>query len=356
MRCFSFVALCVAAFLCVQCSSFDKEILLVGSYTSAQNGVGFRNFSFDDKTGELAQISGLTISNASYLTVIGKNAYVVTEQSEESSAITTVALERGAREISIRNRMLLGQSNPCFISGNDSALYVANYTQGSMSVVGLDKNALPIENVRSFFFYGAGSDTIRQKSPHVHCAYVMPKGEAVYATDLGTDRLYLLKDNQIDTFYVTPGSGPRHLEFSAKGDRAYLLNELSGTVMVFERDLEDGALTLVQEIQADQSGARGSGDIHLSADGRFLYSSHRLQNDGIAIFRVLDGGRLEYVGYQNTGVHPRNFVISPSGDFILVACKGDNSIEVYRRDKKSGLLSFLRKTKVHQAVCLKFVP
>ena len=171
-----------------------------------------------------------------------------------------------------------------------------------------------------------------------------------------SDRLYLLKDNQIDTFYVTPGSGPRHLEFSAKGDRAYLLNELSGTVMVFERDLEDGALTLVQEIQADQSGARGSGDIHLSADGRFLYSSHRLQNDGIAIFRVLDGGRLEYVGYQNTGVHPRNFVISPSGDFILVACKGDNSIEVYRRDKKSGLLSFLRKTKVHQAVCLKFVP
>lgn len=80
---------------------------------------------------------------------------------------------------------------------------------------------------------------------------------------------------------LAPGSGPRHAVFSADGRFAYLITELSGEVMAFTYDGD--SLRLMQTIQADTLDARGSADIHLSQDGRFLYASNRLKGDGLAI-------------------------------------------------------------------------
>jgi len=41
-----------------------------------------------------------------------------------------------------------------------------------------------------------------------------------------------------------------------------------------------------QVIAADTVKARGSADIHVSPDGRYLYASNRLKADGIAIFSI----------------------------------------------------------------------
>lgn len=85
--------------------------------------------------------------------------------------------------------------------------------------------------------------------------------------------------------FATPsgGVGPRHFDFHPDGGRyLYLLGELSGEVIVY--DYSFGELTQKQVIAADTTGARGSADIHISPDGRFLYASNRLQADGIAIF------------------------------------------------------------------------
>ena len=62
-------------------------------------------------------------------------------------------------------------------------------------------------------------------------------------------------------------------------------------------------------------GAKGSGDIHISPDGKFLYASNRLKADGIAIFSInQEEGTLTKTGYQLTGIHPRNFIISGTDD------------------------------------------
>ena len=116
------------------------------------------------------------------------------------------------------------------------------------------------------------------------------------------------------------GSGPRHLTFSPNGHYAYLINELSGTVIAFE--YKDGDLKEMQTIAADTVNAQGSADIHISPDGKFLYASNRLKADGIAIFNIHpDNGMLSKAGYQLTGIHPRNFIITPNGKYLLVACR-----------------------------------
>ena len=103
------------------------------------------------------------------------------------------------------------------------------------------------------------------------------------------------------------------------------------------------------------AGARGGADIHVSPDGKFLYASVRLKNDGIAIFKIKPDGTLEKVGYQNTGKHPRNFAITPNGKYLLVACRDDNRIEVYERNAETGLLtSTARAMQVSQPACIQF--
>ena len=152
------------------------------------------------------------------------------------------------------------------------------------------------------------------------------------------------------------GSGPRHLTFAPNGNYAYLINELSGTVIAFE--YKDGNLKEIQTIAADTVGAKGSGDIHISPDGKFLYASNRLKADGIAIFRIdSENGKLTKTGYQLTGVHPRNFIITPNGKYLLVACRDSNAIQVYERDADTGLLTDIQKDiKVDKPVYIKFVP
>lgn len=117
------------------------------------------------------------------------------------------------------------------------------------------------------------------------------------------------------------------------------------------------SLTWMQTIQADMLDARGSADIHLSPDGRHLYASNRLKGDGLAIFQINgEDGTLTKVGYQPTGIHPRNFIITPNGKYVLVACRDTNEIQVFARDASTGLLTDTRQSiKTTKPVCLKFI-
>ena len=76
-----------------------------------------------------------------------------------------------------------------------------------------------------------------------------------------------------------------------------------------------------------------------SANTRFLYTTNRLVDDGISILAVdKESGRLNKIGYQPTGIHPRNFNISPSCRFLLCACRDSGVIQVFLIDSASGLL------------------
>ena len=154
---------------------------------------------------------------------------------------------------------------------------------------------------------------------------------------------------------LEPASGPRHICFSKDGRFAYLINEISGKVTTLSYDGK--CLTPIQYIEADTVNAQGSADIHLSPDGKFLYASNRLKADGIAIFSVnQETGLLTKAGYQLTGIHPRNFVMTPDGKYLLVACRDSNVVQIFSRDKETGLLVDTgKRIETSKPVCLKFI-
>lgn len=127
--------------------------------------------------------------------------------------------------------------------------------------------------------------------------------------------------------------------------------------MVTAFSYHNGQLKSIQYIPSDTVGAQGSADIHITPDGRFLYASNRLENDGLAIFSVdANTGKLTRIGYQPTGIHPRNFIITPNGKFLLVANRDSNSIQVFSINQETGLLTDTGNTIASsKPVCLKFV-
>ena len=133
------------------------------------------------------------------------------------------------------------------------------------------------------------------------------------------------------------------------------MSELAGTVTVFSN--KAGKLTRIQTIASDSVGGRGGADIHMSPDGRYIYASNRLKADGISIFKVNTmNGKLKKTGYQLTGIHPRNFAITPNGKYLLCACRDSNTIQIYERNQDTGMLTLQSTTiDLKKPVCIKLL-
>lgn len=348
--------------------------MVVGTYTAGESkSKGIYSFRFNEDDGTATPLSEVAIENPSYLTPSsdGKFIYAVSEFNDERAAVNALAFDKEIGTFHLLNTQKTKGGDPCYLITNGKNVITANYSGGSVSVFPIckDGSLLPTSDVIQF--QGSGIDKERQEKPHLHCVRITPDGKYLFADDLGTDQIHkfiihpnadsenketFLKEGDPTSFQVTAGSGPRHLTFSPNGKYAYLINELSGTVITFQYN--DGILKETQVIAADTVGAKGSADIHISPDGKFLYASNRLKADGIAIFSIHpNDGTLTKVGYQLTGIHPRNFIITPNGKFLLVACRDSNAIQVYERNPETGLIKNIYKDiKIDRPVCLKFIP
>lgn len=343
--------------------------MLIGTYTDREDK-GLYSFRFNQETAECAPLSEAKASNPSYLTISDDNkfVYVVNEDGGEEDAVSAFSFNVNKGTMKYLNQQPSGGVAPCYIVSNGKNVVTANYGGGSISVLPIRNDGTLSPAADVIRFSGSGADPARQGSPHLHCVRFSPDGKCLFATDLGTDRIYkyevnqsadyrngekFLREGMPHVFKLSLESGPRHLTFSPNGDRAYLINELSGAVMTFS--YSNGKLDQLQSVQADTVSAKGSADIHISPDGKFLYASNRLEADGMAIFRIDENGLLAKAGYQLTGKHPRNFIITPNGKYILVACRDKNAVEVYERNPKTGLLKNTGKDiSLNKPVCIKF--
>ena len=345
-------------------------IMLVGSYGSAQDTT-FHTSNFDSSTGHVVLQQPLTgIENPSFLAVVdnGKTILAVNENNEPAAGITMMRRKRNDK-FTYRpvTSALTGGADPCHVVISPDGRYAvtSNYSGGSISIIPFDAGKASFDQPTIIPFSGDGPVSGRQASPHAHFTSFTPDGKLMVVDDLGTDKLHIFplgKDGfpVIEDMYdveIQPGSGPRHLVYDNSGENAYLINELSGTVTHLAYDKTAHTLTPISYTVADYEHAGGSADIHLSPDGRFLYVSNRLKGDGISIFAVdSSDGSLSPAGFTSTGRHPRNFAITPDGRWLLVACRDDNSIEIYSRNSDDGSLTITETIPCPKPVCILFLP
>ena len=337
----------------------DKVMMVVGTFTDGYSK-GLYSYRFDQQTGEATVSDSLSLSHPTFLAFSPDKRLVYTATHDEQATLNIIRINHRHGGMRLLHTTPAKGGDPCYVTANGNIVLTANYTGGTMRVFKLSQRGEKAELDVRFLGATGGPDLTRQDSPHMHCACFTPDGRYVLATDFSADRIvsFRIKGKEVIAngvaAKVTADSGPRHLVFSPNGRFAYVMSELSGKVTVFR--YHDGRLEALQEIVSDSVGARGGADIHLSPDGRFLYSSNRLKAEGIAIFAVdRQTGLLTRVGYQPTGAHPRHFNITPNGKYLLCCCRDSNKIQVFRRDPKSGMLTDThRDIPVSKAVCVQF--
>jgi 6-phosphogluconolactonase len=354
-----------------QGSNSKSYNLLIGTYTTSPESDGLYVYDFDSQTGDTkfkSKIAG--VENPSYLDISrdGKHLYTVNES--RNGGISSFTFNRATGNIVFINHVSSGGAGPCYVTVDDRNRYVfaGNYGSGSLCAVPLKEDGSLGDDIQFIQQEGSGVDKSRQKGPHVHCTVLSPDNRYLLTANLGTDKVCIYQfDAAKISQPLTPadpafisvkaGSGPRHIVFHPNSKFAYMISEMGGTITAF--DYKDGKLfekQMITMLSPDFKGRVGAADIHVSPDGKFLYGSNRGDANDLVVYKIDKKGKLQYIGHQQTmGKAPRNFVIDPTGNFLLVANQDSDEIIIFRRDQKTGLLTPTGgKIQVYKPVCLKF--
>lgn len=346
--------------------------LVVGAYTSGSSK-GIAVYRFYTETGRLAYLNQIDgISNPSYLAVSKNNKFVYAVNENDQGEVSSFSFEPKTGKLTFINKVSTLGGSPCFVSvdKNQKNLFVANYSGGNIAVLPLNEDGSIGAAVQTIKDDGHGPNKERQEKAHVHTAVLSPDEKYVLYTDLGTDKINITKykggkNNPIvpanPAFVsVTPGYGPRHLAFSNNKKTMYLITEMGSSVIVF--DYNNGKPKQRQDITLLPDGFKGetgAADIHISPNGLFLYATNRGDANDISVFSInQENGELTFIERKPSGGKgPRNFIIDPTGKFLIVAHQNSDNITVWRLDETTGkIMQAVTRIEVGNPVCLQFAP
>ena len=352
----------------------QERYMIVGTYDSPKSE-GVYVYKFNSADGSVKEISHVKTPNSSFVTFSpdGKFVYAVHETAPQSGIggdIASFSFNKEKGTLTFINRQLSGGDHPCHVETDKTGkwLFASNYSSGSLSMLPINADG-SLGKATTIQHTGVGKNPTRQKGPHTHGAIMTADNRQLIVTDLGIDKVMIYsfdagKGKLIPAkppfVQSEPGSGPRLITFHPNNEYAYLIEELSGTVVFFK--YKKGKLEAKQRIStlpAGDTSFAGSADIHVSPDGKFLYASNRGDVNTIAIFSLdKSDGKLSLIGHQSTlGKTPRNFSIDPSGKYLLCENQNSDEIVIFRRDVRTGMLTDTgNRIAVGKPVCIKWMP
>lgn len=362
--------LCLTIQAKAQTPAKDVYNLLIGTYTESSKSEGIYVYSFNTTTGEFISKSVATgIKNPSYLAITKDRKHVYSVSEGTQGTISAFSFDALTGQLTFLNTAPSGSNGPCYVSVDDKNKFVfaGNYGGGSVAAIPINADGSLHADIQNIQHEGK-SIKPNQEKPHVHAAVLSKDNMFLFVPDLGTDKVNIYNVDVTKYKPLTPanpafasitvGGGPRHFTFHPNGKYAYVIHENTGEVTVF--DYAHGKLKEKQKVSMPVAGYTGNihaADIHISPDGKFLYGSMRAEINELGIYSIDKNGMLTFVGRQSTlGKIPRNFEIDPTGNFLLVGNQNSDEVVIFKRDKKSGLLTDTgKRISIGKPVCLKFV-
>lgn len=353
------------------------HIAFVGTYTRG-DAKGIYAYRFDSATGAMTSLGLVAESpNPSFLALHpnGQYLYAVNEGDPESpsqGSVSAFSINRENGQLTLLNKVDSKGEAPCHLVVDQTGkfLFVANYTAGSVGSWRIQPDG-SIGEMASLIQHEGSSVHERQATPHAHETVISQDNGRLFVPDLGTDKVMIyqinaetgeLTANDPPAAALTPGTGPRHMEFHRDGAHAYVIGEINSTITTFDFDPATAAFTSKQVVSTLPEGFTGNSttaEIEVSSDGKFVYGSNR-GSDTIAVFSVDPEAKtltpVEQVPIQ--GQTPRNFVIDPSGAYLFSENQNTNNIVQFSRDAASGKLTPTGQvlTDAPTPVCMVFLP
>lgn len=341
-----------------------KYIGYAGTYTR-ESSEGIYRFVLDTEAEVLSKVEvAAKVGSPTYLTISADNRHLyAVAQEDQMGGVHAYQIDSETGALQMINGQLAEGAPPCHLQVHGNELVTGNYHKGTVELLHV-KESGGVERVSSAQHEGTGPHK-RQEKPHVHFAGETPDGKYIIVADLGTDELvtYQIENDKFErvhTLKVNPGSGPRHIVFHPDGKIAYLLTELSSEVIVLDYNAEQGTFTERQIISAIPENFPETNDasaIHISSDGKFLYTGNRGHNS-IAVFSVNEDSKgLTFIEHTATGGDwPRDFVLDPSEKFVVASNQHSGNLVLFSRNPETGKLTNTGSAvNVPEVVCVKFL-
>jgi len=162
---------------------------------------------------------------------------------------------------------------------------------------------------------------------------------SIFAVDAHTGALTPIAQKPFAIGCQTPPCGPRAIEFSPDGSRAFVVNRFSSDVSVFAVDAATGELRPT----AGSPYRAGTDPRSAAADpsGRYLYVPNTVSND-VSAYAIdsATGALAELPGSPYpAGQVPLAIEMDAAGRRLYVANSGSNSVSVFDVDAQSGRLA-----------------
>lgn len=225
--------------------------------------------------------------------------------------------------------------------------YAIDYYNGEIVIINI-KHSKVIAAVETYKLTGSSVDPIKQTESHPSQILFAPDDKLI-VLDMGGDEVLvydviekgrLVKD-EAHSFKVAPGSGPRKLLFDSEGEHAYLINEISSTIEVYEYD--EGQFTKLYEtlsyLPEEFSGDNTPIDFTLTSDDQLLIVLNK-GDDTIVVFEIdQETHALRRIDCIETAPGPRCLALFRDR-WLVVASRQGNNVESFeiRSGERKGVI------------------
>jgi 6-phosphogluconolactonase len=273
-----------------------------------------------------------------------KHALYVARRGDQN-ALISLAIDESSGKLQLNAETPVG-AKMSYLSIDRSGRYLVgvSYHSHTLTVCPIDQagHVLPTQAVIPTLKH-PHSMLFTQDNKHALVASLGGDAILVYAFDENTGQLTELEQHH---WVCRSGCGPRHIQFHPHGEFVYVLNELDATLDVLHWNNNQAQLNHLQTLAtlpAKFTDQPWAADIHLTPNGRFLYTSDRNAST-LALFSLNQTtGLATFIAHTDTELRPRSFAINPSGTHLLAAGQQSNHVSLYRIDAATGQLEFQQK-------------
>lgn len=325
----------------------DKYVAYVGTYTH-EKSVGIYIYDVDPETGVFKEKAVTEINNPSNLTISadGKILYSIADE-----GVSAYHIEKDGTLTKI-NQEWIGGMRGCHVrvDSQNRYLFLAGYHDGRVTMMKLNKDGSIAGIADGVFHMGIGKSVAEKRlDPHVSCVELTPDEKYLCAVDAGLAQIKIYEiDYQhgklrlVDIVRCDIDSGPRVMRFSQDGQYVYLITEMSNEIHVFKYDDKNGVpeFERIQEIPlligVEEEVASGT-NIKCSKSDDYVFASVDGLNAVVIYKRDAKTGLLTYLSHTYiSGDFPKSFSILPDEKYFVSLNHDTNEIRCFRIDFQDG--------------------
>lgn len=326
-----------------------KYMAYVGSYSYSSKAKGITVYDVDVEKGVFKERCEVEVDNSSY--VIASNDNKTLYSIADEGVVAFRILENGS--LSRLNSAKIKGMRGCHLStdANDKYVLVSGFHDGKATVLRLRRDGGVGEIVDGVFHKGVGSVAERNFRPHVTCFRRTPDGKYAMACDSGLDQVMIYrfdeKDEhliQVDAIRCDLESAPRSFRFSSDGRFLYLMYEQKNIIDVFSYEPGD-RVPVIEKIQTisttneKHSLLTAACAFRFSSDEKHLFCSNAGDESVCVYNRDPKTGLLEKMCcLPISGEYPKDIAIFPDDNHLASINHESGSITFFKIDYEKGLL------------------